>query len=109
MGLRLLRLRRKYCILGPVRRMQYDFYVLTPQKHADHCLFENSEQTCYSSQKGNPFNQRHGQDHVGTNVVRSFRLAGNGFYSSFTDLSDTDTGTYSGKTCAYCTITRLYF
>src|SRR5258708_39942647 len=103
MGPRPLCLRRKYCILGPVRRMQYDFYVPVCR-----LLVEHSKKTCYSSQKGNPFNQRRGQDHVGTNVVPSFRLAVNGFYRSFTDLSDTDTRTHSRKTCPSCPITRRY-
>jgi hypothetical protein len=79
--------------------MQYGFYVRS--------LFYCNEQTRHSSQKGNAFYQGRGQDHVGTNVVRSFRLAGDGFYSAFTDLTDTDTGTNRGKTCAYRAITGL--
>jgi hypothetical protein len=86
--------------------MQYNFYVLSCAKRLS--FREYSEQTCHSSQKGNTFYQGRSQDHVSTNVVRSFGLAGNGFYSALTDLSDTDTGTYSGKACANCTITRLY-
>lgn len=66
-------LRRKYCILGPVRWMQYDFYVPDLRKLLCEApavlLVEHSKKTCYSSQKGNPFNQRRGQDHVSTNVV----------------------------------------
>src|SRR5258708_36201299 len=103
MGPRPLCLRRKYCILGPVRRMQYDFYVPVCR-----LLVEHSKKTCYSSQKGNPFNQRRGQDQVVTNVVRSFRPAGNCLNGSFTAPSGTDTCTPRGKTCAYCTITTLY-
>jgi hypothetical protein len=83
--------------------MQYEFYVLSG-------LFaEYSQQTCYGGEKGNTFNQGRSQDHVCTNVVRSFRLTGNGFNSAFTDLTDTDTGTDSGEACANRTITRLYF
>jgi hypothetical protein len=73
--------------------MQYHFYVRTCR------LFEYSQQTCHSSQKGNTFYERRSQDHVRTNVVRSFRLAGNGFYGSFTDQTDTDTGTDCGEAC----------
>jgi hypothetical protein len=69
---------------------------------------EYSEQTCHGSKKGNTFYEGRSEDHVSTNVVRSFGLAGDGFYSAFTDLSDTDTGTYSGEACANCAITRLY-
>ncbi len=72
-------------------------------------LFNCNEQTCYGSEKGNAFYECRGQDHVGTNVIRSFRLAGDTFYSAFTDLSDTDTGTDGGETCANCAITRLSY
>jgi hypothetical protein len=72
-------------------------------------LTEYRKQTGNGSQKGNPFDQGRSQDHVSTNVVRSFRLAGNGVYSAFTDLTDTDTGTDSGKTCTQSTITGLYY
>lgn len=82
--------------------MQYNSYVRSR-------LMEHGKQTCYGSQKGNPFDQRRCEDHVGTNVVRSFRLAGNAFYGAFTDLTDTDTCTNGGKTCADSTITGLYF
>jgi hypothetical protein len=68
---------------------------------------EYSEQTCYGSQKGNTFYEGRSQDHVGANVIRSFRLTGNCVYSAFTDLSDTDAGTDRGKTCTKCTITGL--
>jgi len=70
-------------------------------------LLEYCEQTSNGSQKGNTLNQSRSQDHVSTNVVRSFRLAGNGVNSAFTDLSNTDTGTDRGKTCTQCTITGL--
>jgi hypothetical protein len=91
--------------------MQYNFYVRTFAGSLPRtCLSlrEYSKQTCHSSQKGNAFHQCRSQDHVSTNVVRSLGLAGNGFYGTFTDLSDTDTGTHSGKARANCTITRLY-
>jgi hypothetical protein len=81
--------------------MQCVFYVPS-------LFLEYGKQTRYGSQQGNALYQCSSQDHVGTNVVRSFRLAGNGFYGPFTDLSDTDTGAYSGKTCANRTIPRLY-
>jgi hypothetical protein len=91
--------------------MQYVFYVrcfgrLSPPYPG---LVEHSEQTCNGSQKGNTFYEGRSQDHVGTNFVSSFRLAGNTFYSAFTDLSDTDTGTDGGETCADCAITRLCY
>jgi hypothetical protein len=82
--------------------MQYDFYVRRG-------LFEYRKQTCNGSQKGNPFHQCRGEDHVSTNVVRSFRLAGDAFYGAFTDLTDTDTGANGRKTCANCTITGLSY
>jgi hypothetical protein len=72
-------------------------------------LLEYSKQTRNGSQKGNPFNQGRSQDHVSTNVVRSFRLTGNGVYSAFTYLTDADTGADSGKTCAQSTVTGLYY
>jgi hypothetical protein len=71
-------------------------------------LLEDREKTCNGGQKGNPFHQRCGQDHVAANFTRCFRLAGNGFNGSLTDLTDTDTGTDSGKTCADRTIAWLY-
>src|SRR5579859_2367100 len=70
-------------------------------------LLEYSEQTGNGSQKGNPFDQGRSQDHVCTNVVRSFRLTGNGINSALTDLADTDTGADSSEACANCAITRL--
>jgi hypothetical protein len=80
--------------------MQYGFFYVRS-------LFYCYEQTRHSSQKGNTFYKGRGQDHVCTNVVRSFRLAGYSFYSALTDLTDTDTGTNRGKTCTYSTITGL--
>ena len=70
-------------------------------------MSEYSEQTCYGSQKGNTLDEGRSQDHVGTNVIRSFRLTGNCVYSAFTDLSDTNAGTDSGETCTKRTITGL--
>jgi hypothetical protein len=72
-------------------------------------LFNCNEQTCNGSQKGNAFYECRGQDHVGTNVIRSFGLAGDTFYSAFTDLADTDTGTDGGETCTNCAITGLRY
>ena len=79
--------------------MQYVFYVLR--------LFEYSEQTCYGSQKGNTFYEGRSQDHVSTNVVRSFRLTGNGVNCSLTDLADTDTSANSSEASAQSAITWL--
>ncbi len=70
-------------------------------------LLEHREQTGHRSEKGDPFHQRRSEDHVGTNVVRSFGLAGDAFYGTFTDLTDTDTGADRGKTCADGTKTGL--
>jgi len=83
--------------------MQYIFYVLSG------LLAEYSQKTCYGSEKGNTFNQSGRQDHVCTNLICGFRLTGNTFDSAFTDLTDTDTGTDGGKTCADGAITRLNF
>jgi hypothetical protein len=82
--------------------MQYDFYVRRG-------LFEYRKQTCHGSQKGNPFHERRCEDHVGTNVVRSFRLAGDAFHGAFTDLTDTDTCTDGGKTRTDSAVTRLSY
>ena len=70
---------------------------------------ENRKQTCNGSQKGNTFYQGRGEDHVGTNVVRSFRLAGDAFHGAFTDLTDTDTCAYGGETCADSAVTGLSY
>src|SRR6185312_10736714 len=51
---------------------------------------KHSEQTGNGGQEGNPFDQRRGQDHVGTNVVCSFRLAGDAFDGALADQADTD-------------------
>jgi hypothetical protein len=58
-------------------------------------LFEYSQQTCYRSEKSNPFYERSRQDHVCTNVVGRFRLTRDRINSTFTNLTDTDTGTDS--------------
>jgi hypothetical protein len=71
-------------------------------------LFEHGKQTCYGSQKSNAFDQGRSKDHVGTNVIRCFGLAGDSFYGALTDLTDTDTGTDSGEARPNGTITRLY-
>jgi hypothetical protein len=74
------------------------------------CLLRKySEQTGNGGQKGNPFDQGRSQDHVSTNVIRSFGLAGNGVNSTFTDLTDTDTGTDSGEACTQRTVTGLNY
>jgi hypothetical protein len=70
-------------------------------------LLNCDEQTCYGSQKGNAFDECRRQDHVGTNVICSFRLAGNTLYSAFTNLADTDTGTDGREACANCAISGL--
>ena len=53
--------------------------------------------------QGSTFYKGRSQDHVCTNVIRCFWLTGNRFNSAFTDLTDTDTGTDSSKTCTNCT------
>jgi len=72
-------------------------------------LAEYRKQTGNGGEKGNTFYESCGQDHVTANVVRSFRLTGNGVYCAFTDLADTDTGTDGCKTCTQCTVTRLHY
>ena len=79
--------------------MQYVFYVPG--------LLQNREQTGNGTQKGNTFYEGRSQDHVCTNVVRSFRLTGNGINSALTDLADTDTGTYGSEACAEGAIAGL--
>jgi len=79
--------------------MQYVFLRALP--------LEYSEQTGNGSQKGNTFYESRSQDHVCTNVVRSFRLTGNGVNCSLTDLADTDTSTNSSEACAKGAITGL--
>jgi hypothetical protein len=61
---------------------------------------EYSQKTCYGSEKGNTFYQSGRQDHVSTNLICGFRLTGDTFYSAFTDLTDTDTGTDCSKACS---------
>jgi hypothetical protein len=68
---------------------------------------EYGKQTSHSSQKGNAFYQCRSKDHVSTNVIGSFRLTGNGFNSTLTDHTYTDTSTDGRKACAYCTKTGL--
>jgi hypothetical protein len=70
---------------------------------------EHSQKTCYGREKGNTFYQSGSQDHVSTNLVCGFRLTGNAFASALTDLTDTDTGTDGGKTCADGAIPGLNF
>jgi hypothetical protein len=72
-------------------------------------LFNCDEQTCNGSQKGNTFYQGRSEDPVGTNVVSSFRLAGDAFYGAFTDLADTDACAHGGEACADSAITGLYY
>lgn len=72
-------------------------------------LFNRNEQTGNGSQKGNAFYKCRGQDHVATNVIRSFGLAGNTLYSALSDLADTNTGTDGGETCTNCAITGLRY
>lgn len=55
--------------------------------------FQYSQDTCDNREQGNTLYESGSQDHVRTDVVRSFRLTGDAFYSTFTDLTDTDTGT----------------
>jgi hypothetical protein len=56
-------------------------------------LNEHRQDTCDNCEKGNTLDQGSCQDHVGTNVVHCFRLTGNRFNRTTTDLADTDTGT----------------
>jgi hypothetical protein len=72
-------------------------------------LLEHSKQTGNGSEKSNAFYESRSEDHVSTNVVRSFRLTGNRVNGAFTDLADTDTGTDSGEACTQSTITGLYY
>ena len=72
-------------------------------------LVENRKQTCNGSKKGNPFHERRGEDHVGPNFVRSFRLAGDAFHGAFTNLTDTDTCAYGRKTRTDSTVTGLSY
>ena len=76
----------KYCILRPVLWMQCFF--------AKACsLFQYSKKTCDNREKGNTLNESGSQDHVRTNVISSLWLTRNRFYCTFTNLTDTNTGT----------------
>jgi hypothetical protein len=93
-------LMRKYCILGPLRWMQYRIFVVA--------LFpEYREQACHGTQKGNPLNQCCGQDHVRPDFAGSFRLTGDGLNGSLADLANADSGTHGGKSGADRTESRL--
>jgi hypothetical protein len=70
-------------------------------------LLERGKQACYGGKKSNPFHQGRSQDHVGTNVIRSFWLTGDAFNGTLTDQTDTNTGTDSSKTCTDSTVTGL--
>jgi hypothetical protein len=72
-------------------------------------LLEHGEQTSHGSQEGNPFNQRCSKDHVGTNVVRSFRLASDSFNCTLTDLAYANTGPDGSKPRTYSSNSRLSF
>src|ERR1700733_5818753 len=70
---------------------------------ADYDLFQNHSKEPYDDAKQcSTFNQCRCKDHVCPDVIHGFRLTGNGFYGTFTDLTDPDTGTDCGKTRADC-------
>ncbi len=60
-------------------------------------LNEHCQDTCDNREQGNTLNERSCQDHVGTDVVDRFWLAGNSLNRTFTDLTDTDTSANCSK------------
>jgi hypothetical protein len=58
------------------------------------------EESQYHTNQRSALNESGSQDHVGTDVTRSFRLASDGFHRFTTDLTDTDTGTDNSEACA---------
>jgi len=59
-------------------------------------LNEHSQDTCDNREEGNTLNECGSQDHVSTDVVDGFGLAGNCLNSTLTDLTDTDTSANCG-------------
>jgi hypothetical protein len=72
-------------------------------------LVKHRKQTGNGSQKGNPFHQRRGEEHVGSDFARCLRLARNAFHGTLTYLTDTDTCADGRKTCTDSTITGLSY
>lgn len=75
-----------------------------------HCangkLHHDGEDTSDYAEERNTLNQSSSKDHVGTDLSAHFRLTGDGFQRSFTDLTHTDTGSQSGDTGTNCTAGR---
>src|SRR5690606_2452965 len=61
------------------------------------------QQTCDNAEQGHTLYQRRGQDHVCTDVVSSFGLAGDGFQRALTDVTYTNTSSNSSDTGANST------
>ena len=61
-----------------------------------HC----DEQAHHNSEQGNTFHEGGGQNHVGTDVARNFRLTGEGLESALANFTDTDTSANGSKACA---------
>ena len=66
-------------------------------------LDKENQQTNHNGEEGNTFDQGGCDNHVGTDVSTDFRLTCQGFQSTFTDVTDTqtcadgsDTGTDTG-------------
>lgn len=58
------------------------------------------EQTHHDTEQSDAFHEGGSEDHVGTDVTRHFRLAGEGLESTLTDFTNTDTCADSCEACA---------
>lgn len=63
-------------------------------------LKEKAEQADNHSKESHTFDQGGCNNHIGTDVTRSLRLAGNGLHSGTADTADADARTNCGNTCA---------
>lgn len=83
-----------------MRWTQFKIVCPVPVQHgpAPSHLQYDSQDTCDNPEQCHTFHEGCSQDHVRADVTGSFRLAGDAFYSTAANLSDTHTGTQSSET-----------
>src|SRR6187397_1666191 len=73
------------------------------------CSLKNhSKETNDHCEQRNSFYQCGSKDHVAADIIQCFRLTGNSFNSSLSDLAHTNTGSHSCKTGTYGTTCICY-
>jgi hypothetical protein len=80
------------CALGPLRCAQAVFFF---------SLEYYGKETRDNPEQCDTFYEGCSQDHVCTDVTRSFRLTGDAFYGTLTDLTDAYTSAQCSETCTY--------